>query len=108
MVTISCALRYSVRGRSTGTLISDRAPVWSTPTTLSVNRGSSGFGTISGAVGLSIKVERPKGVHSGTAGDISTIEACLAIFRSLAETPIDAIGFAGFPGRARQQATPVE
>src|SRR3954453_19341017 len=91
MVTISCALRYSVRGRSTGTLISDRAPVWSTPTTLSVNRGSSGFGTISGAAGLSIKVERPEGVHRGSAEDISTIEACLATCRSFA------FGFRGVP-----------
>ena len=31
MVTISCAFRYSVSGRSTGTLISVLAPVWSMP-----------------------------------------------------------------------------
>ena len=43
MVTISCAFRYSVSGRSTGTLISTAAPVWSVPATRSVSRGSSGI-----------------------------------------------------------------
>src|SRR4051794_12597111 len=49
MVTISCAFRYSVSARSTGTLISTAAPAWSRPATRSVSRGSSGFGTIRGA-----------------------------------------------------------
>src|SRR5258708_19949026 len=56
MVTISCAFRYSVRGRSTGTLISTLAPDWSVPETRSVNRGSNGFGTIRGAVIFAVLV----------------------------------------------------
>src|SRR5689334_20055041 len=48
MVTISCALRYSVSGRSTGTLISTLAPAWSVPSTRSVSRGSAGSGKIRG------------------------------------------------------------
>jgi hypothetical protein len=54
MVTISCAFRYSVSGRSTGTRISTAVPVWSVPATRSVSRGSSGFGTIRGAGAFSI------------------------------------------------------
>src|SRR4051812_5164920 len=49
MVTISCAFRYNVSARSTGTLISTAAPAWSMPETRSVSRGSAGFGTIRGA-----------------------------------------------------------
>src|SRR6202790_2666849 len=54
MVTISWAFRYSVSGRSTGTLISTVAPVWSVPATRSVSRGSCGSGRIRGTGALSI------------------------------------------------------
>src|ERR1700722_10184273 len=44
MVTISWPFRYSVSGRSTGTLVSTAAPVWSMPETVRVSRGSRGSG----------------------------------------------------------------
>ena len=43
-VTISWLLRKIVRARSTVTDVSIRAPVWSTPVTRSVSRGSCGLG----------------------------------------------------------------
>ena len=45
-VTISCELRKIVSARSTVTLVSIARPVWSTPVTRSVSRGSSGSGRI--------------------------------------------------------------
>jgi hypothetical protein len=43
-VTISCELRKIVSARSTVTRVSIVCPVWSTPVTRSVSRGSSGSG----------------------------------------------------------------
>src|ERR1700687_4403390 len=73
MVTISCAFRYSVSGRSTGTLISTGAPDWSKPETRSVSRGSTGLGTIRGAGALAIGFMPAKYDMPGQP-DISTID----------------------------------
>src|ERR1700687_4067178 len=73
MVTISCAFRYSVSGRSTGTLISTGAPDWSKPETRSVSRGSPGFGTIRGAGALAIGF-MPAQYDIPDWADISTID----------------------------------